>query len=336
VLAAHGEAIRVSLLVVALVTAVLGAVMGALQAELKRQLAFVSISQGGVLLAGVALLSARGLAASTLHTITTGLVRAALFLTVAAIVQSYGGADELSLRGRGRRREGIFPGVVFFACALGLVATPGLGSFMSTALLLDSSPYPWLGPVLIGTTALTAGTMLRAGARIFLGWGSADDPLLTRPPRTHGDDQEPGESGATDAARRRWLLAPAVVLVVLSSAAGMTPSVADHLITAAHGIQEPHRTAAQVLHGMQPPHPARSHYTPSASAWAYGTAGAVAAVVVALLGLWWQRTAGRLVRVLLPPVRALKAVHNGVMPDYVLWFVSGTGVLGAVWLVALR
>jgi multicomponent Na+:H+ antiporter subunit D len=335
VLAAHADAVRITLVTVAVVTAVLGAVMGALQAELKRQLAFLSISQGGVLLAGVAFLSARGVAASTLHTITTGMLRAALFLTIAVLVQSYGDADELTLRGRGRVREGVLPALVFFACAFGLAATPALGGFTSTALLLDSSPYPWLAPVLIAATAITGATLLRAGARIFLGWGAADDPLLTRSSRRREQDQEP-DGSAGDAARRRWLLAPAILLVVLSFAAGMTPAAADHLITAARSIEQPHRVAAEVLHGVPQPRAASSQYRPSASAWAYATGGAMAAVVLALLGLWWQRVASRLRAVLLPPVRALKTVHDGVMPDYVLWFVSGTGVLGAVWLVTLR
>jgi multicomponent Na+:H+ antiporter subunit D len=339
VLAAHTQAIRVSLLVVAVLTAVVGAVMCALQAELKRQLAFLSISQGGVLLAGIALMSARGLAASTLHTITTGLLRAALFLTIAAIAQSYGAGNELTLRGRGRRRSGVVLSVVFLPGALGLAATPGLGSFTSTALLLDSSPYPWLGPVLIATTALTAGTLLRAGARIFLGWGAADDPLLTRPSNPHDHGEEPGGTHgrrAADAAQRRWLLAPALLLIVLSCGAGMWPAMADHLISAAHGIQHPNRTAAQVLHGISPPHATASHYRPSASAWGYGAAAAVAAVLVAVLGLWWQRLVSGLRPVLLPAARALKAVHDGLMPEYVLWFVTGTSVLGTAWLMTLR
>jgi hypothetical protein len=58
--------------------------------------------------------------------------------------------------------------------------------------------------------------------------------------------------------------------------------------------------------------------------------------LVAVLGLWWQRLVAGLRPVLLPVARALKTVHDGLMPDYVLWFASGTGALGAVWLITLR
>ena len=78
----------------------------------------------------------------------------------------------------------------------------------------------------------------------------------------------------------------------------MTPAAADHLITAARSIEQPHRVAAEVLHGVPQPRAASSQYRPSASAWAYATGGAMAAVALALLGLWWQRVAARLRAVL--------------------------------------
>jgi multicomponent Na+:H+ antiporter subunit D len=37
-----------------------------------------------------------------------------------------------------------------------------------------------------------------------------------------------------------------------------------------------------------------------------------------------------------PPVRALEAVHSGVVGDYVTWIAVGTAVVGGAWALTLR
>jgi hypothetical protein len=54
-------------------------------------------------------------------------------------------------------------------------------------------------------------------------------------------------------------------------------------------------------------------------------------VLLAALG-----AARRVPSSLAPPVRALKAVHSGVIGDYVMWVTVGTAVIGGVWAITLR
>src|SRR5581483_143393 len=66
--------------------------------------------------------------------------------------------------------------------ALALASPPFLGTFTGHALIEDSGPG-WVAPVLAAATILSTGAILRAGARVFLGLGPADDPLLSEEPR---------------------------------------------------------------------------------------------------------------------------------------------------------
>jgi multicomponent Na+:H+ antiporter subunit D len=63
----------------------------------------------------------------------------------------------------------------------------------------------------------------------------------------------------------------------------------------------------------------------------YGLGAAALAALVALFGLGRRR----LPEAVEPPLNALKAVHSGVIGDYVMWLTLGTAVLGGIWLLAL-
>jgi hypothetical protein len=41
-------------------------------------------------------------------------------------------------------------------------------------------------------------------------------------------------------------------------------------------------------------------------------------------------------RALAPPIRALHALHSGVVGDYVTWVAVGTAVTGGVWALLLH
>jgi hypothetical protein len=45
---------------------------------------------------------------------------------------------------------------------------------------------------------------------------------------------------------------------------------------------------------------------------------------------------GAAARTLGPPLRVLRAVHSGVVGDYVTWVAVGTAFLGGVWAVLLH
>lgn len=329
--------IRGVLLAVAVLTALLGAVMCALQADLKRQVAFLTISHGGIFFAGIALLTARGLAGSTLYLITDGLLKAALFLSLAIVIKGLGSSDELALHGRGRQRSQVLPMAVFITVGLGLATLPPFGTFLSSALIYDSPGYGWLPPILVLAAALTSATVLRSTARIYLGWGPAHDPLLTSRKPDEPEEGEPEESETGLGLRTRlWLLTPALGLVLVAYGVAFTPSVAHELVSAAAALQHPQATEQLVLHGQQSPPPVVGSYAPSVSAWAYGGSAAGGSLLLAALGLWWRRLGRRVEGAALVLARGLKAVHDGSVGDYAVWFAAGTTVLAIAWTGLVR
>src|ERR671931_1642335 len=169
--AAHAGSVRGLLVGAGVLTALVGGAMAFFQRDLKRLLAFVTIAHVGIFLVGVGLLTARGLAGTTLYVVADGFVKGGLFLAVGILIRRVGDGDELRLRGRGRAAP--LAGLVFLLGGLGLAGLPPFGTFLGSALIIRSAGdvgYSWLPALLVVATILTGGTMLRAAARIFLGW----------------------------------------------------------------------------------------------------------------------------------------------------------------------
>ena len=72
----------------------------------------------------------------------------------------------------------------------------------------------------------------------------------------------------------------------------------------------------------------------------YGIGGTLLALATAAFGLWRRRLPEALragaARALAPAVGGLRAVHSGVIGDYVMWLTVGTALIGGVWAVTLR
>jgi multicomponent Na+:H+ antiporter subunit D len=313
-----------------LVTAIVGGFMCFLQRDLKRMLAFATISNIGSVLAGIGLLTGSGLAASTVYLNTNGLLRGAAFVAVGILVRRFKTGDELDLRGRGRRAP--IAGVVFTAAGLALALLPPFGPFLANALVVDSANslgYGWVPPLLALAAVLSAGTILRAAARIFGGLGEAEDPLLSH---------EPEESQAEPADMRRvsepvlWI--PAVALAVVGLGLAFVPGLAGHALRNAGRVLDRPARAREVLHGVAPPPGPTPSYSPSATAYAYGAASTLGALAFAAFGLYRRRlpivlrraAAGLADR----PIAGLKALHSGVVGDYVAWLTAGVAVLGGL------
>src|SRR3954453_6126827 len=183
VLGEFAHPIRDVLLGCGVVTAVVGAVMCGMQRHLKRLLAYSTISHAGCFLIGVALLSPDGLAGSALSVLAHGLAKGALFLAGGILLVKREEIDELLLQGRGRVLRAA--GIAWLVGALAPASPPFLGTFTGHALIEDAAAVEglWWGPgslafATIGSTA----AILRAGARVFLGWGDRDDPLISDHP----------------------------------------------------------------------------------------------------------------------------------------------------------
>jgi multicomponent Na+:H+ antiporter subunit D len=328
------DAVRSLLLVLGVVTMLVGGLMCFLQRHLKRMLVFSTITEAGIMLTGIALLDPKSLAGAANLVLAHGLVKAGLFLVCGIVLVQLGGGDELKLHGRGRPLSA--GSLLWFAGVIGLVGVPYVGTFLGHSLLDDAAAargMHWLQPLTMVAQAVAAGTLLRAGARIFLGWGPVEDDLLSPEPR-----DRPIQRNAT----LPLLVAVTSVLLALGLAASVVPGLERRSEAAAGRFVDRAAYAARVLDGRPAPRTtARLPLDVPAAApasVAYGVGAAVLTVAVAAFGLWYRRLPDalcRALRFLLTPVEIVRSAHSGIVGDYLLWLVGGTALVGAVWAFTL-
>ena len=316
------------------VTALLGAVMCLLQRHVKRLLAYATISNSGVMLTGIALLDPRSLAGVSGLVLAHGLLKSGLFLVCGILVLQLGHIDELLLHGAGRGARGA--ALLWFAGTAGLVGIPFVGAFAGHQLLdqaADQRGYAFLAVVGMLAAGVCGGAMLRAGARIFLGWGPAEDPLLSEEP-----DESPSERGASV----RLMAAVSGAAIVLGLGVSIVPGLGQRTELAARRFADRHAYAARVLHGVAVPAPPRPSFgllPIDETALLYGLGATAIALAAAAFGLWHQRLPRALTaagaRTLGRPVEVMRAAHSGIVGDYLLWLCAGTVVLAAAWLIAI-
>lgn len=324
-LGAHATALRAILVSVGVASAFLGGAMAFLQRDLKRMLAFVTISQIGIGLVGIGLLTARSLAGTTLYIVADGLVRGSLLLVVGLLVRRLKVGDELNAHGRGLPVSGV----VFVAGGLLLAGLPPTGAFLGRALIEQGATggYGWLPLALTAASILSGGAVLRAAGRVYLGWGAKEEPVLGR------EQVRPEEEEPVQATRGSLvvMLAPAVALLVVAVGMAAWPGLSGQAAAAALRTLDRPAHAAEVLEGRRPPQERASAPSPSARSIAAGLVSAAGAAGLALLALF-----GGLGRLARPPVLRLKALHSGVVTDYVVWLTAGVAALGAAFVLALR
>jgi multicomponent Na+:H+ antiporter subunit D len=329
--------LRAILVGAGVLTALVGGTMASFQRDLKRLLAFVTIGHVGIFLAGVGLLTARALAGTTLYVIADGFVKGALFLGVGILLRRARDGDELRLRGKGGAEP--MAGVVFLAGGLGLAGLPPFGTFPGSALIIRSAGdvgYGWLPTVLAFASILAAGTVLRAGARIFLGLGDEDDPSLSHePPAAEEEPQRvPGQVSPP------LLFGPALALLAVGLGLAFTPGLAGRATQWAQRLEDRPAHSAEVLGGVVPRAVNAPAFHPGAAPYVYGAVSTLGACAFALFGLYRRRlptllrSAGR--RVTAGPAARLKAVHSGVVGDYVAWLTFGAAALGGLLALTVR
>jgi multicomponent Na+:H+ antiporter subunit D len=323
------DAVRGLFVVMGLLTALVGAAMTVQQRHLKRLLAYSTIAHAGLVLSGFGLLSSTALAGVAILTVEHALAKASLFLCVGIVVHRLRDVDETSLYRRGRALP--FTALVFFVGALILAGMPFTGASAGRGLIdaaASERGLHWL-PVAFGAlTAVSAGAVLRAGVRVFLGWGSLplDAGLAT---------QEPTLEREVLHSRRRTplvLFVPALLLAVAALLVGHRTELVSPTTRAAAAFVDRVAYQAVVLVGRggaipAPPLPA------SAAVWpdVVTTLGAVAVAGLALFG---GRVGGSvrtpLVRGFSGALSRLRALHSGHIGDYVAWLTLGVAVIG-VW-----
>jgi NADH-quinone oxidoreductase subunit M len=155
---------------------VYGALCAMAQQDLKKLVAYSSISHMGYVMLGMATFTDQGINGAVLQMFNHGTITAMLFLLVGVI---YDRAHHRDINGFGglaaiMPRYTFVTGFAFFA-AMGI---PGLSAFISEILVLlgawGSTAYPgdvmrWLTAIAASAVVLTAGYMLWAMQRMYLG-----------------------------------------------------------------------------------------------------------------------------------------------------------------------
>jgi multicomponent Na+:H+ antiporter subunit D len=331
-LGAHDDAVRTVLLALGALTAVVASVMCVLQRHLKRLLAYSTIAHTGVALVGFGLLAGHALAGASLMVLSHAFAKGSLFMVTGLLLIRLDDVDELRLYGRGRAMP--VAAAAWFAAALALAGPPFVGTFLGHALTEEGATVAgiaWVPWLLAFATIATTGAVLRAGARVFLGWGDAEDTLLSGQPKESPIDRK----------HQTYLVMSgvAVVTAVAALAAGAWPGLGERAAAAAERFQDREAYAGQVLerrtpHALSLPELSTTH---ASVVWALlSTAGSAG---FALFLLQRRRLPAALrVRawsVLGPPLGVLRKAHSGHIGDYVAWLTLGTGTLGVVWALIL-
>jgi multicomponent Na+:H+ antiporter subunit D len=330
----HPGAIRTVLLTFGAVTMVVGALMCFLQQHLKRMLAFSTITHAGVMLTGIALLDPKSLAGVADLVLAHGLVKGSLFLVCGLVLLQLKDIDELRLHGQGRALS--WSAALWFGGTIGLIGVPYVGVFLGHSLLDDAATaagFHWLQPLTMVVSGVSAGAMLRAGLRTFLGWGPKEDDLLT---------PEPRETSVEHTAFTPLMVAVTTIMLALGLATSVIPGLERRSEAGAHRFVDRAAYTARVLHDVRDHPPAHLRYdVPSATAESigYGVGATALTIVVAAFGLWYRRLPAAVChaarRSLGPPLELVRGAHSGIIGEYLVWLAFGASVIGAVWAFTL-
>jgi multicomponent Na+:H+ antiporter subunit D len=324
------DCLRPVLLGFGVTTALLGAVMCLLQRHLKRLLAFSTISHMGVFVIGAAALSPIGLAGTAVYVIGHGLVKSALFICSGIILSRAGTVDELELL---PSRVGSPLLILIYAAAgLGLAGLPPFATALGKDLL-EKTFHGWLQhvvwSVMFISSSLTGAAVLRAGGRIFFGWGTQA-----------GEEQaSPTELKSTPELRglRGWIPGvmsfPAAGLVALAILSGLAPRLHNYAYAASAQVENRIAYASMVLDGRAEPGigPAKLAET----SWKSGFISAGCAIAIALFELFGRPIPKFCSTCFDPAVRLLHVMHSGQIGDYITWVVVGISSFAAG-LIAIR
>jgi multicomponent Na+:H+ antiporter subunit D len=321
-------------------TALAGALFCFRERHIKRLLAFSTISHAGMFLTGIGLLTPLGLAGAAVYVIGHGLVKAALFLCTGVILHRLGSVNETWLHGRGRHLQ--VTGIVFTLAGLGLADLPPFATFLGKGWIEDTAAVhgmAWITPVLIASSVLVGGAVLRVAGGVFYGLG---DPPTENPEMAKEASEETSE---TDEDRQRTplsMIVPPAVLVAAAIVLFLLPHLGPVTEAAAVRMQDQAAYSATVLSGAHITHPATVYQAEPAGVTvadvASGVGSAVGSAVLALLALYWRRLP--LLRRGFEPgtglTRPIQRFQSGVINDYVTWIVIGLACLSGALALTFR
>lgn len=301
-------------------SAVLGGCACLMQRHLKRMLAFSTVSHMGIMLAGLASLTASGAAGFLLYLLGHGLVKGALFMLTGVMMSRHGEVDEVALRGKGRDLP--LCGVAFAISGLLLAGLPfGTMAFGHGVIdhVLEERGL-WVSVLLMFGAALTGAAVLRASGRMFLGLG-----------------RQPGQEGASKTKHEREkprpllpLLAPPIALLVFALVTRYVP-IDDVIARAAGFYTDRHAYAALVLDGTRLG--LNGAGLTESGTW-LGWCGSIVALVIAAFELNRDKLPKPMLRIAdapsVPVLLLIDRMHTGRIGDYALWTFFGLTLFAVV------
>ncbi|QRP50857.1 NADH dehydrogenase [Amycolatopsis sp. FDAARGOS 1241] len=314
-------AVNRALLVLGVVTAMLGSALCLTQRHLKRMLAYSTIAHTGLFLCGLTAVEPG--TGFTLSVYGHAGAKGALFLLVGVLLNRYGSVDEDELAGRARHSR--VESVLFLVAAFALAGLPPFGVALGKDITEHALPE-WLSVLFVAVSALTAGTAVRAGLRVYFGLGHA--PSGDSGDRSTGGGEQP-ETRRPIRRTPAPMFAAVVLLLLAALAAGTLAWLRDTAALAGGQAADPTGYFHDVLPGLPP-----SAVEPAEVAWTTpGLIGAAASVVlaagIAAAGLWSRGRAPSAVR---SGVHLLHRAHSGHVGDYVAWLLAGVAAFAAlVW-----
>jgi multicomponent Na+:H+ antiporter subunit D len=295
------------------------------QSNLKRLLAFVTVSQIGLAMIGIALLTPAGLAGAALLVPADGLIRAGLFVCIGILIHRCASVHELHLHGRGSEVPRL-AAALFVAGVVGLAALPFVGAFGGKSLVENAAAdvgYGWVAAVFVAATVLTSGALLRAAGRIFLGRGAGPDAIET----DHEESEFEGAPGFTP----NVVLVSATILIVAGLAFASLPGFAHHIQDAATRFTDRSLYDASVLGRPLPALPSADHPGTDVHSVALGVLTAAGSLALGAALLRQRRPFAPSERpsgALGLAVLHLRRLHSGQIGDYVAWAMLGFAALG--------
>ena len=310
------------------ITAVLGSVMCWLQNNLKRLLAFSTIGHVGLMTIGIGLFTADGLAGTAIYVIGHGMVKAGLFLVAGILLHRFKSVDECELRGKGLQEP--WTAAVFFTGAIALAGFPTSGLAAGDDLITASASaagFPWVRFLSPAVGALTSAAVLRAGGRIFRGWGPVRD--------TQGAPSNPEKPETTNGHKNTPLsmILPAAVLVVAGFVLGLLPAITPAARLAAANFVNSGSYVSRVLNDAPMPAPGQ---IPPAPAGQHTGLVAVAAALAIAAAFLFSPSARRLAWVTNKPAAILHRIHSGHIGDYVVFMTFGMACFGLLGIYLLH
>ena len=317
------ESLHRTLLLLGIVTAVLGAVLCLMQRHLKRMLAYSTIAHLGLFLAGMATLTAGGVAGAVVYVFGHAGVKGALFLLVGVLLARKGNVDEFALYGKGRDERltrWLLP-----LGALALAGLPPFGTGLGKAVSEESAGSVALMALFVLVSAATGGAVLRASLRIHFGLGARPQDIDRD--TTEGEDEQ--QEGRFPERLPATMVGAIAMLLIGGLLIGCVPMMAESIGTGSLRFLDRAGLVAQALHGAgQYPIGGMRDVEWTWSGAALGLLSAALAAAIGFIGVHFGL--GRLRGVLRAPLHVVHRLHSGHVGDYVAWLVLGMAAVGAL------